>query len=333
MTDSVVDWEAIRADYENTTLTQEKLATKYNVSQGRISTRAKEGGWKRQASINALRESLRNGRTNTTVDRTGESTYSDSTGAIRNPTGNTTTSRSDVQNASGTNARSEPGKRKYSNDERGNASESERIGQTDRRFSGDYGSHASNTPESEQPGRGRARGRLVAEEAPPTFNTPIDPFFSPENVRSSEVKPRNVKSKPRKERNAFTAWWQQKGTLSDKEASELEEPLKACLLDFCQYIDEYIWIQTEDTNKMPIWSDADGEDAGAIARVLLRRAKVSPVAATVVRGIIAGDDYFTMAVFLGPRVIETHKRLKNAPKREKQAREPRKLRLANENNH
>lgn len=115
-------------------------------------------------------------------------------------------------------------------------------------------------------------------------------------------------------------WFREQETLSEKEAAALYEPLKAALSDYFDYADEYIWYRERHSDDTPIWGNADDEELSAVARVMLKRGKRSPMAATAVRGIVNGDDYITAAIFVVPRFVESQRRLRAAPKRERKAK-------------
>lgn len=115
-------------------------------------------------------------------------------------------------------------------------------------------------------------------------------------------------------------WFREGETLSEREATALYDPLIAALSDYMDYMDEYIWYRTQDAAKEPVWSNYDEDEVGAIARLLIKRGKRSAAAATVVRGIVNGDDYITATVFVVPRIVESQRRLRAAPKRERRPR-------------
>lgn len=113
-------------------------------------------------------------------------------------------------------------------------------------------------------------------------------------------------------------WFRENEVLNEKEAEALYEPLKAALGDYFDYADAYIWHREQHSRAdEPVWSNADEDDLNAMVRLMLKRGKRSPAAATVARAIVNGDDYVTTAVFFLPRMVETQQRLKAAPKREK----------------
>ncbi len=116
-------------------------------------------------------------------------------------------------------------------------------------------------------------------------------------------------------------WFRENEILSEQEAKALYEPLKAALGDYFDYIDEYVWYREQHTmNDAPIWSNYDDDELSAIARLMIKRGKRSAAAAAVVRGMVNGDDYITTAIFAVPRIVETQRRLRAAPKRERRGR-------------
>ena len=155
-----------------------------------------------------------------------------------------------------------------------------------------------------EPKRGRGR--------PPKERPPIQAQPTPEPPKPSAIKEAIDKGLP---------WFREHDVLSEKEAEALYEPLKAALADYFDYADAYIWHREQHSRAdEPIWSNADDDDLNAMVRLMLKRGKRSPAAATVARAIVNSDDYVTTAVFFLPRMVETRQRLRAAPKREKRKR-------------
>jgi hypothetical protein len=159
-------------------------------------------------------------------------------------------------------------------------------------------------PAPEKKGRGRPRSKEPEPPAPQQAQARKDP------------------GPPAPERKGIP-WFREKETLSEKEAAALYEPLKAALSDYFDYADEFLWYKEQHTNDTPVWGNADDDELSALARVCIKRGKKSPAAATMVRGMVNGDDYITAAIFIVPRFVESQKRLRAAPKREKPERKRR----------
>ncbi len=157
-------------------------------------------------------------------------------------------------------------------------------------------------PEPEPIKRGRGRPRKEPAPAPAPAH---------KEDRPAQLKEEKPKGLP---------WFREQETLSEKEAAALYEPFKAAMGDYFDYADEYIWYKEQHTNDTPIWGNADDDELSALARIMIKQGKRSPAAATMVRGIVNGDDYIMAAVFMVPRYVESQKRLRAAPKREKPER-------------
>jgi hypothetical protein len=119
------------------------------------------------------------------------------------------------------------------------------------------------------------------------------------------------------DKQSIFPWFKQGQRLSQAEARELEEPLKAALLDDCQYADQYIWWRCQDATQSPIWSDIADEEVAVLARLLLKRGQRDAATATMVRAVVNGSDYITALMILIPRTIKTIDAMKRAPKRER----------------
>lgn len=161
------------------------------------------------------------------------------------------------------------------------------------------------------PGTKRGRGRPPKGGSPAPGASPIEPGPKAAPPKSSPIKDAIDKGLP---------WFRENDVLSEREAAALYEPLKAALADYFDYADEYIWYRCKDAAKEPVWSNGDDDELSAIARLMIKRGKRSAGAATVVRAIVNGDDYVTTAVFFVPRMVETQRRLRAAPKRERRNR-------------
>lgn len=203
----------------------------------------------------------------------------------------------------------------------------------------------------------RAAGRLITEE--PIHDRKTEPTVTettkPENAGTADIQanigPRK-RGRPPKQRIAEFAqnfkgggkqdgnkeqqyveqdakatrkdkWYKEAAVLTNEEARELEEPLVAALRDDLSYIDRYLWYRTGDALKTPVWSDITDVEVKPIARMMLKRAKVSSQAASTVRAVVDGSDYLTTAMAILPRVVLTVDTLKKAPKKERKRREVR----------
>lgn len=147
-----------------------------------------------------------------------------------------------------------------------------------------------------------------------------------QNLKGNVSKPEN-KEQQYVEQDAKATrkdkWYKESATLSSEEARELEEPLIAALRDDLSYIDRYLWYKTGDVTKSPVWSDITIAEVKPIARMMLKRAKVSGQAASAVRAVVDGSDYLTTAMAILPRIVLTVDILKKAPKKERKRREVR----------
>lgn len=156
-------------------------------------------------------------------------------------------------------------------------------------------------------GRGRPRKDAPAPGEPSPQQKPAAP-----PAKATPIKDAIDKGLP---------WFREGEVLSEAEAKAIYEPLKAALGDYFDYIDEYVWYREQHSRgDEPIWGDADDDELSAISRLMIRRAKRSAGAATVVRAIVNGDDYVTATVFGIERIVKTQQRLRAAPKRERKRR-------------
>ncbi len=109
------------------------------------------------------------------------------------------------------------------------------------------------------------------------------------------------------------------------EAEQLADPLAKALLSDFDYIDQAIWGYTQDEAQRQLWSDIDEKECAILARVMTKRGQRSPSAAAAVRGLVESQDYIDVGMIVIPRIHQTVKRVREAPKRE---RPPRPTRIA-----
>ena len=115
-------------------------------------------------------------------------------------------------------------------------------------------------------------------------------------------------------------------TLSQKEASDLSEPLIAALMSDFEYLDKGLWLYSMSQDEQPIWSDMAREEVEVLANIMLKRGQRSPEAAAAVRAIVDSDVYIQVGAITIPRVLKTYKIVKGSPRPmiSKQRREARK---------
>lgn len=94
-------------------------------------------------------------------------------------------------------------------------------------------------------------------------------------------------------------------TLTQKETSILEEPLKEAIKDFARYGDEALWKRQDNMNDQPIWSDMDDDELHLLVTYLLKSGQKSPMMAKVVRNTVSSHDYIALYMILAPRVVKT----------------------------
>jgi len=100
----------------------------------------------------------------------------------------------------------------------------------------------------------------------------------------------------------------------------LADPLAKALLSDFDYIDQAIWGYTQDATQRQLWSDIDEQEAAILARVMTKRGQRSPSAAAAVRGLVESQDYIDVGMIVLPRIHQTVKRVREAPKRERPSR-------------
>ncbi len=108
--------------------------------------------------------------------------------------------------------------------------------------------------------------------------------------------------------------WKQGKVLSKAEAEEFYEPVSVALPQGGEYLDKFLWRSCPQLDERPIWSNLNNIEIKAICRLLMKRAQVDPMAATVVRAIVDSADYITVIVALGSRGLETGKAIRERPR-------------------
>ena len=102
--------------------------------------------------------------------------------------------------------------------------------------------------------------------------------------------------------------------LSQKEVTDLTEPLIAALLSDFEYLDKGIWLYSMSQDEQPIWSDMAREEVEVLASIMMKRGQHSPEAAAAVRAIVDSDVYIQVGMITIPRVIKTYKAIKGSPR-------------------
>ncbi len=111
--------------------------------------------------------------------------------------------------------------------------------------------------------------------------------------------------------------WKQGKVLSKQEAEDFYEPVMVALPQGGEYLDKFLWQSCPQLDERPIWSNLTEIECKAICKLLLRRAQVDPMAATVVRAVVDSADYITVIVALGSRGLETGKAIRERPRVER----------------
>lgn len=291
------------------------------------------------SSVEELREQLKRER-NRELDNASQAIDGTGTDSKRVSGSDVRQKQSIPTDLSGSSTENDSINESYNDSERG--SNQIAIGRrpTNRRFGKDSFSTSSDSKGIRGPKR-RA-GKLVADDPIPNRyeketindessrigNTTIETDTTKEKKsvtlpsRKQTTKSRSTTTKREIEEQddtkGFKIPWFKEGTkLTDSEVVALEAPLIAALEADLYYVDQFIWLKTQDTSQAPIWSDMDTDDLTVMARVMLKQGKRSPQAATMVRSIVGGSDYISALMLTVPRVIRTVDAYKRAPKKPK----------------
>ncbi len=87
--------------------------------------------------------------------------------------------------------------------------------------------------------------------------------------------------------------------------------------DDFHYLDEALWLRCPQIKDEDIWGNVDEDECQALAKLLLKKARRSPIAASVVRTAIDTHDYLVVGALFVPRIHRTVQALRAAPKRER----------------
>src|SRR2546430_2610834 len=93
--------------------------------------------------------------------------------------------------------------------------------------------------------------------------------------------------------------------LSEKEAQDIREPLKAASADYFVYADELIYATHKAHKQVNIWSSIDDEELDILVDVWIARAKKSVKSANHVAGIINRHNELKIGLILAPRFYQT----------------------------
>lgn len=253
--------------------------------------------------VEALREELRDGRR---VNQTGKSAIGYSESADGQTGSSLQTVRRNNRKASADGGSSNSNKR-------GTNKESERV-RPGRRRSSNNGSGDTNRSLETANDTGRTSGGIErVDDIPERIDNELPlPAIPVSGIKKPVGKPRKEESEPRVKQPLF-----KRGTLSQQEAAEYQEPLEAALVDYGSYADKALRLYTHDPSMPDIWGDLTDLEAKVLARLMIRRGQQNAAAAEVVRNMIQGTDYISAAIIIVPRVMHTAETLRKMPRKKK----------------
>jgi len=272
----------------------------------------------KDAGVAALRERLKNGRINQTGGNAGgnDQDHDQSPGATFQDAGREISSLE----RNSTIAQKDDGR--PGNNQRGADKKPGRGGSAGGR-SGEDNSGAPAIAASVA--TGRILGNIETDDAiPPRKADPDKPdgFFAldPQGKKAAKGKASSPQATITDSLKKGLPWFQGGKLLGKAEAELLADPLAKALLSDFDYIDQAIWGYTQDATQRQLWSDIDEQEAAILARVMTKRGQRSPSAAAAVRGLVESQDYIDVGMIVLPRIHQTVKRVREAPKRERPSR-------------
>lgn len=276
----------------------------------------------KDAGVAALRERLKNGRVNQTGGNAGgnDQDHDQSPGATFQDAGR------EVGSLERNITITQKDDGRSGNNQRGADKKPGRGGPT----GGRSGEDNSGAPAIAASGAaGRVLGNLETDDAiPPRKADPDRPdgFFAVEpGKKAAKGKASSPQATITDSLKKGLPWFQGGKLLGKLEAEQLADPLAKALLSDFDYIDQAIWGYTQDEAQRQLWSDIDEKECAILARVMTKRGQRSPSAAAAVRGLVESQDYIDVGMIVIPRIHQTVKRVREAPKRE---RPPRPTRIA-----